>query len=81
MKCRSVVENIDLGGPHSDLRYRFRKVLHLSFCQGCCCYYSFSQSLRSAVRKMSQNQSAKSIDIEQINQELLEKYARLETGV
>lgn len=76
MVCKDVVEQIDLGNTPATWRARFRLKLHLSFCQACNYYFRASGALKRIVREMASGSGSSSTDVEQINQELLKKYAR-----
>jgi tagatose-1,6-bisphosphate aldolase non-catalytic subunit AgaZ/GatZ len=76
MRCKHVVEQIDLGDEPATWRGWFRLKLHLSFCQACNYYFKASKALRRAVQEMAKSSSQTAIDLEKINQELLKKYTR-----
>lgn len=75
MRCKEVVEQIDIGDQPMTWRRWFRLKLHLSFCQQCNYYFRLSETLRRALRKTIHNSESK-FDLEKVNQELLERYAQ-----
>jgi len=75
MKCREVVEKIDLGQRPATWIGRFRIRLHLSFCQACKNYFDISQALKRAIRGLM-HKGETSVDLERLNQELMKKHAQ-----
>jgi hypothetical protein len=75
LRCKDVVEQIDLSDPPITWRKWFRIRLHLSFCQACNNYLRASQTLGRAVCETLKNSEA-GFDVEKVNQELLKKYAQ-----
>lgn len=74
LRCREVVQKIDLDvGPRTKLdEFRFR--LHLSFCQACANYFHTSRALKVAfLKQISKNQPI-SRSLDDLNAQLFEKF-------
>jgi hypothetical protein len=75
MNCKEATAHIDLG-THQDTRWaRLRLKLHLSLCQACKNYSDLSNALKKAIVGFA-HASALPLDLDQMNQNLLKKYAR-----
>lgn len=70
MSCRDVAETIDLHREPQSRMGQFRLKLHLSLCQGCRNYRSWSLGLGRAVRSESMTPQTK------LDLDLLRKYQR-----
>ncbi len=63
MKCKDVAHQIDLPEKGKSIKERFRFLLHLTMCEACRNYYSFSKFLRLKVRELlGKNSVAQDID-------------------
>lgn len=73
LTCKQAVEHIELKNDSRSWRTWFRLRLHLSLCEMCSVYFRTSRALGKIVRGLVKK-SEKSIHVEKLNQELLEKY-------
>lgn len=73
LKCREVVQHIDLNQKPETLTYKFRFLLHLSFCQACKNYYDFSKFLKKIIIKKVMNQVT---DTKNLNIKLINKFKK-----
>ena len=75
MKCKDITAKINLGtiptGPYS----RFRFSLHLILCKACRYYFDSTALLQRAMRKWVREKE-KSVNLEKLNQELLQKFSK-----
>lgn len=76
MTCKEVTEEIDLPSSDSNSLQKARVKLHVSLCQACHNYYSFSQILKKLTRKFFISQKLDEKKIEQLNRKLLNKYQK-----
>lgn len=76
MTCKDATEKIDLSDLAQTNTDKFRVQLHVSLCQACNNYYSLSQMLRAAVRKLMMSQKVSKMNLEKLNQSLIEKYSK-----
>ena len=67
--CQSVTAQIDLAEPGRGLRFW----LHLTLCQACADYFTFSRRIGQVLR---QHPRRPPVDLERVNAELLLKLAR-----
>jgi len=76
MTCKDATEKIDLNDQTKTINDKFRVKLHVSLCQACDNYYSLSQMLRAALRKLMSSHKPSKSSLEKINKELVDKYAK-----
>ncbi|AZZ36359.1 hypothetical protein CIK05_05990 [Bdellovibrio sp. qaytius] len=76
MTCKDVTEKIDLNDQSKTQLEKFRVKLHVSLCQACHNYYSFSQTLKTAFKKLMTSSKPTKTDLEKLNRELLQKYSK-----
>lgn len=73
LHCKDVTHQVDLSNAKLSLIKRLRVYLHLSLCQACHNYYSFTKFLNSKIIKISKSK----LNFEQIkklNEKLLKQY-------
>jgi hypothetical protein len=73
LRCKQVVEQIDLGEPAREWNGRFRFRLHLSFCSGCNYYWRASQALGRIARAWAETRIQEG-HASEINRELLSRH-------
>lgn len=76
MTCQDATAKIDLSDQAKTTTDKARVKLHLSLCQACNNYHTFSQVLRRALRKITATQKSKRSDLEKLNHDLLKKYSK-----
>lgn len=76
MTCKDATEKIDLADQTKTITDKFRVKLHVSVCQACNNYYSLSQMLRAAIRKVMAAHKDKNSNLDKLNQELVKKYSK-----
>ena len=76
MNCKHVVEQIDAVDANATWVQWFRLQLHLSLCEACSYYLKATRALRRLVSEMSQASFQGHGGLEQLNKDLLVKYAR-----
>lgn len=76
LTCREATENIDLNDQAKTAQGKLRVKLHISLCQACNNYYSFSRSLSRALKKLVQARPKTDSDLDKLNNELVQKFSK-----
>lgn len=76
MTCRDATEKIDLSDQAKTNLDKARVKLHVSLCQSCNNYYSFSQVLRRALKKLMKPDHKSVESLEKLNTDLVHKYSK-----
>lgn len=76
MTCQDATAKIDLRDQNKSAVDKARVNLHISLCQACNNYYTFSRVLSLAIKKLLTNNTNNKSEIDNLNKELLKRHSK-----